>query len=585
MVATRKWPLILVVALITGHVSSAESLVGKGFTLEDVNHKVPVYNSLQDRLEQYCHPPYTGEEGEYEGPMEISPVESRDPREAEVYTSGRSNSSFTISVELTGVWGLLRHGDRSGFAQIQGADSASWDCDFGSDTTLPPDSKTRFHAEYVSRQAIEEGLECAELELDERCDAGAHRHDHLEAANAARGFKASEAALKGESAKHCRAGMLTKEGIEQHRRLGRLFRQKYGSLLKRISHQSHQETGDNPVDVKDVFCSSTDYPRTALSAASFLDGLHLAEESNFTIYVQPREKDPALVQELLRRCNKFSSDVDEHTYHFSRFNTLPMNLIRRIAQLTNCTKEEIDNSLDQLKHHGDQLSKGAVFPGYAGGLQKPNPLQGKTPCPPLSNDATLVADMMVTRQCHNIALPCKQANKDGESCIEENTALEAIEQADRDYARRYSGSPNNFLIHPLLSQISNQLGTQAECLRQRTSRCRKFWFLFAHDITVYPVASALNLTDYQWPSYASRIVLEMFSSRRSEEHFIRALYQGKDMTSELSCSAVYRTTMYGNAREEIVLCRLDHFRRLIDSMLPIDGDVASWQQACDNSNG
>ena len=300
---------------------------------------------------------------------------------------------------------------------------------------------------------------------------------------------------------------------------------------------------------------------------------------NFTIYVQPREKDPALVQELVRKCNKFQSDVDEHTYHFSRFNQLPIDLAKKVSRITNCEQPDIDASLRAMKQHDRDILNGATFPGYAGGLQKPNPLQGKTRCSSLSMDATLFGDIVVTRQCHSLPLPCRTQNGLKSTCMDEEIALKAVEQADRDYARRYSGEPNEFLIYPLLSQLSAQMQTHVDCVKD-FSNCKRLWLLFAHDITVYPLTSALNITDYKWPSYAARVVFELFESKGAPNKYIRVMYQGGDKTKKLSCSEQHRVILANGSDSLAHLCPLREFFQLLDNII-YDGEHFNlWQEGC-----
>ena len=183
------------------------------FEIEDVNHRVPVYNSLSDRLDAYCQPPFQGEEGDIQ--QVVTPyLLDTETSTAGIEASGRSNATL----ELSAVWAVLRHGDRTGFGQIEGTDEVSWDCDFGEDNTLPPRAHTEYHAEYVSPEAVAGGLDCSRDVAPKQCSPGKHGNQHLEAANAARGFRVTET-VDSEHPTKCRHGMLTKEGIRQHTEL------------------------------------------------------------------------------------------------------------------------------------------------------------------------------------------------------------------------------------------------------------------------------------------------------------------------------------------------------------------------------
>jgi hypothetical protein len=69
---------------------------------------------------------------------------------------------------------------------------------------------------------------------------------------------------------------LTATGVEQHHRLGRYFRSRYGSILSSIFHPN------------EIYVRSTDYDRTLMSAQSNLIGLYpLSNVSGDKVPVQP----------------------------------------------------------------------------------------------------------------------------------------------------------------------------------------------------------------------------------------------------------------------------------------------------------
>ncbi len=69
---------------------------------------------------------------------------------------------------------------------------------------------------------------------------------------------------------------MTAAGIQQHYRLGKYFRTRYGSIL------------NSTYIASEIYVRSTDYDRTLMSAQSNLIGLYpLSNISNETVPIQP----------------------------------------------------------------------------------------------------------------------------------------------------------------------------------------------------------------------------------------------------------------------------------------------------------
>ena len=68
-----------------------------------------------------------------------------------------------------------------------------------------------------------------------------------------------------------------------------------------------------------------------------------------------------------------------------------------------------------------------------------------------------------------------------------------------------------------------------------TTSSTKFVLRLAHDTTLAPVLGALGYPHVGWPPFASRIVFELWYHHPSDQSFVRVLYQGKDITSDLEC--------------------------------------------------
>ena len=99
-------------------------------------------------------------------------------------------------------------------------------------------------------------------------------------------------------------------------------------------------------------------------------------------------------------------------------------------------------------------------------------------------------------------------------------------------------APATLATHPLLSKIALSMLTHAS-----GEGHTKFVLFATHDSTVVPLLIEMGIFRNQWPSFASRIVFELWEAGgllgskltgdETERHFIRVLHDGRDFTRKL----------------------------------------------------
>jgi len=476
------------------------------------------------------------------------------------------------------VQAVLRHGDRSGMSDIPYTDKSSWDCGI-------PESDHHARAVFEDFSARYEAPDCIVQPPQSPESAAADAVEVSAAGDAVRAEVACGAesvgkttppgpASHGLSAGHlrpgdrCEHGQLTHTGMVQHMRLGALFRARLGGAGASwaVSGGDGAATrGGAPLleparagDLGHVSVSSTNYGRTALSAASFWYGLsptraaggaragESSGEGGLTgaapglslpfegepafaglppaaapgprvLAVAPREMDPLLASKAHHRCPVAQRIADRVGPHRRAFRTLSPALGGSVAALA--------------ARGGAPASARAAA----------------------ASDQTLsVADLINTRVCTGQPMPCalgpdgnarpeaeRRAEEDGSgACVAAAFVAAVLRDSDRDYGRRLGGPDVAMLMYPALRSLVGQLRNRWE---GRTGLAASF--RFAHDTTVYPLLAALGVGDHEWPSYAARIVLELWSLRAGEGRegsgalpLVRVLYQGEDITGLLRCA-------------------------------------------------
>ena len=139
-------------------------------------------------------------------------------------------------------------------------------------------------------------------------------------------------------------------------------------------------------------------------------------------------------------------------------------------------------------------------------------------------------------------------------------------------------------IHPFMVEIRDALLQAVSAMEPSDARKTPHFHVFVgHDTVVAPVLTALGVYSHKefcgWPNLASRIAFEVWLNTRTQEPYVRVVYNGKDVTALVtSCStsnALIRSpsgsdnTVRSNGPDsaKYALCPLRVFVGQIDKLL------------------
>jgi len=545
---------------------------------------------VQDRLQAYCHPPGAGYNTTKDG--------LRPPSDAtlpESWARGWARAARRVlpaseeagaAFRLRFLQGVLRHGDRSGMEDIPFTDAGSWDCGVPREDRHAWAVLDGFRAQYESPECVidpplrREGGMPGLSKHAAQAEVSAATADAVPAAPVRDGCGAeaigkvrapgpASAGLDGSRyapGTVCASGQLTHRGMQQHMRLGMLFRTlltSEGATWRVQPLHAPPEAGSLPAsappprmaaaavgddagrgdtdgvqvapasvrregaplltpeaaaDPWAVRVSSTNYGRTALSGASFWHGLaplpSVAElpfgtESEPTFQRVPAPA-AAAGQPATRSVLVVPREMD------------PLLAAKDASRcpLASLIVDEVRAHASIHKRVSPRVSKAVAALASAGGA--PPEEQGRA-----ARMRTLaVADLVNTRVCHGQPLPCalgaggkprppqdRASEPDGSGvCLSAAVATAVLREADRDYGRRLGGPDVALLMFPALRGIAAQLRAAWE----GTTSLRAS-FRFAHDTVLYPLLASLGAGDHEWPGYASRLTFELWTLSADSE--------------------------------------------------------------------
>jgi hypothetical protein len=515
-------------------------------TAEATDH-ASMQHLFRDRMLLYCNPPHAGFEttrdGHYEAEEAVVPSAWAAGWTRVVGGLGLP-SSPAPTAQLVHVHGVFRHGDRAGMTHVPGTLHSRWDCDLQGDEDV--------------------------LKLLQSSTARLVSHDCL-VSNAteacASRLPPPSSASRGLDPRHyrgrCESGQLTPKGVFQHQRLGQFF-------AKRLAQRPAKwALKDRPVrlagegvllrGLADMVVSSTDYGRTALSGLAFWDGVfprQSTETSKRTIHVVHKDHDPLLWAKNADSCPAAERSTRER--HHGRFHSLP---------------RPVQDSVEALSRWGGKSASEA---------RRSRDMETLS-----------LADLINTRVCHGESLPCAKgggahasasdrspllassAEEPALRCLSSWAGYMTLAAADKHYGHQYGGPDVALRMYPALDGVVTSME------RVVSGGGRRAIFRFAHDITVYPLAAALGVGNYEWPGYASRILFELWNmslpAGRSVS-LVRVLFQGEDVTHSLSCANTWRHEdriawlAFGGSA-----CTLRSFRAQVDGLL---GGHTTFDAAC-----
>jgi hypothetical protein len=201
------------------------------------------------------------------------------------------------------------------------------------------------------------------------------------------------------------------------------------------------------------------------------------------------------------------------------------------------------------------------------------------------------ADDLLTRRCHAHPRPCWGAA----GCLTSGDEASIIKRCDEGYGYRFSNEVTRLLTYPMLNQLAGQLRRAAELAQAggaapppRGGALPRVQLRSVHDTVIAPLLASLGALDpvYSWPSYASRVSLELWLLPAAAAPggllpagappgdaallpLVRLLYNGEDVTARLACAVA---TPSGAA-----VCPLAAFEAQVKELL---GGFNTWDEAC-----
>lgn len=483
--------------------------------LEDAQ---PASEYLHHRLQKYCaYPPFS--------------------------VHGEGQFPAVPGLKLRHATILMRHGDRSAIheSESQSSNAAAWQCE------SPGESEARLAAGllYPFRSSEEcvlrRGFVCDQLESSDIPALAGDRDHALDAWGSARvhGRTCGEA-----------GGELSTRGWEQATVLGHELGEAYGELLRRADGVSI------PLQV-----ISTDYGRTALTAAGLVRGMLAAVEAHPVVASSLHEQTSLAsaaqaveeVEEDIAIVNGPLTLLQSHRARHGPLRDLglplPLHIVPRpvdptlfsyrLKQCKKAQRMQEEHKEVLFKHHRLQGSLAERLSSTTGRAVESLPV------------TEALADVIFARLCHHQPLPCFKDKAGHERCITNEDATEVLQAGDALYASRFNSTPawTQLLAYPLWSNVLHAL-TQAMHGEQGAPRVV---VRAAHDTVLTPFLGSFGVTDgsYAWPGYASRLAIELWAVPRPArvgqapgyaQSFVRLLYNGQDWTHKLPCVLAFNST-------------------------------------------
>ncbi|XP_071946219.1 2-phosphoxylose phosphatase 1-like [Antedon mediterranea] len=315
----------------------------------------------------------------------------------------------------------------------------------------------------------------------------------------------------------CRTSQLTPSGWRQHLAIGDFLRKVY---------TPHKLFNPQAIDHKDIMnLQTTSFSRTMQSAIALLYGL-LPED-------QILKTPPMKIARALNFCYGASCNCPA-----------AQQLLNTVS--SEKAKHKTDNSYTR------EISKG---------IKKV--LYDKTPNSPKLPHFFALLDHFTSFLCHGEKLPCGPTK-----CIELDQVqqvfqyVDKLEQDLKAHEDTTSMKHARLFMYPLLKDIADAIA------RNKTDH--RFSLYSGHDLTITPFLAILGLSDFRWPNYASRIVIEAWS--KAKMVFIRVLYNGDDMTSNVSFCR--------NKLNQDGLCPLNKLLDFVNKQNFVLFESKSYKKAC-----
>lgn len=277
----------------------------------------------------------------------------------------------------------------------------------------------------------------------------------------------------GPSKTPCGVGMLTDLGFKQHHTLGAMVRKMYHAISSTVNKPDQ------------MFVHSTSFQRTVQSAAAFLHGYLRDDEARVPIHVSEGDllSSPPIGVKTYPPCRNlgvFYSKTHKRAPDIGRWQAL-VEAVQALFRLS----FDLDTGEAAIK----------------------------------------LADHLMARLCHQFPLPCNAKSQ----CLNESSVVELIGAADMAWRYRYAHEYSVVAMLPFL-----QHSLEAMDALVQSKHAYKLLLSFAHDSTIAMMLDALGAKEDTWMPYASRLVIELWRSRKADHaYFVRVLFNGRDLTDHI----------------------------------------------------
>lgn len=306
-----------------------------------------------------------------------------------------------------------------------------------------------------------------------------------------------------EGEERCAIGQLTSVGYKQHLRNGEILRRTYGNFIS------------DHFDSSEIYVRSTDYSRTMSSAHAVLVGL----------YNSPRKIELSFNHLL-------DIDVEKELHGII---TLNYNEFPILRNFTHDALHSLDLHIENLASLRRQFQTESE--------QISNHLRDKFgDRRRFSDDLIPLFDCLNVNYCHNRQIPV------------EDTFLHLVNRVTPLKYQLILNTPNRtefgkHAVGPLLSAVQREMHKSLT----GQSGAKKLYIIMGHDTgPMMPLLSALGIWDGSWPSYASKLILELYNNKLDEEEFaVRVVYDGKEVTLPGCSNKLCQWTEFESIMQEL----------------------------------
>lgn len=315
--------------------------------------------------------------------------------------------------------------------------------------------------------------------------------------------------------RHCKAGDLTKIGVLQHLKNGKFLHKRYV--------KNHNLLDGNWE--KHILLKSTKPLRVYQSLIAIL--FPLLPNFNVTrLNVVKVRNSGFCAENFVERCDCIAMHLAEYIYKNENSERLKQH--RTMTELVQMMVEIMNLTVNYAKPHS-------------------------------------MLDQTMIYLCHGHSIPCKNGK-----CIQPIHIEKLLRhyywnggQLSKSYAYQHFSA---LKVYPLMLEIAYRLGNIT------SGQARERLVLYSgHDVTLAPLLSVLGVYDGTIPPYASRLILELYTSL-DNNYYLRILYNGRDVTKNVKFCK--------NRMNDDRMCPLHFFTEFISNGILENFNEKSYNAAC-----